>query len=128
MAYDYEELQLEINEEIEDLLLTPGDTIQILRAKAAIEGDYYPITDWYYIETIVMDDLIVEPDDSAEEIENKAEIRAHYMKDKPMLQEALVADVLLEMKQSNDVPKKPNTMRAFGESKMKGPTKKHKKK
>jgi len=47
-GYNYEELIREINEDIAQKLITPTDSLKIVRKRKAIYDSYHPIIDYYY--------------------------------------------------------------------------------
>lgn len=106
-TYDYNDLIDEIKEEIEDLILTKEDTLQVLRASKPILDDYYPIIDWYYSHNLLMEELTVEPDDSKKEIATKKQIRDHYTNDQPNLSPMKVSAVLSEIEGRNKLITNP---------------------
>ncbi|NLG16675.1 MAG: hypothetical protein GX556_05020 [Fibrobacter sp.] len=49
ISYDYSILIREIQEELEEGVLSESDFVQILRAPEPLRGlEYRPIVDWYY--------------------------------------------------------------------------------
>lgn len=109
ITYSYDEIIDELKEEIEDLLLEPSDTIQVLRSAKAIGNDYYPIVDWYYTHDLMMEEIEVEADDTKKEIANKKKIGEQYKLSQSLLQGITVAQVLEEMAKYN----KPDPFKKF---------------
>lgn len=123
ISYDYEELLYEINEEIEDGVLSLEDEIQILRGEGLsnkelehrlewfrsqgvvnpVLEEYHPIIDWYYDDNSMNEIFEIEPDYDEEEIKEAEEIKVSYLKDKPFLITKKVKEVLEEMKEKNKI-------------------------
>ncbi|MDO4976008.1 MAG: hypothetical protein Q4E53_01985 [Eubacteriales bacterium] len=106
----YEQLLLEINEEVNEGGLTLKNTIQILRDSKPIFQDYCPIIDWYYDALTMEEELSVSLEEmylpeefSKEEWQEMKEEQEAYKKqyeaDQPNLLAMSVKDVLTEMKQ-----------------------------
>ncbi len=89
-SYDYEELIIELKEELAISTLSLDGTIQVLRKN---RGIYDPIIDWFY-DAATMEQLI--PDMNEELIKS-------YKKDKPFLQTMKVSEVLKEMEEMNQI-------------------------
>lgn len=110
MKIDYKDLIDEINFEVSEGVLLPGDTIQILRDTRPLTDNYCVIIDWYYDDYTMNEELNTpleemylpeeftsdEWDDMKKE---HAKLKAQYLEDKPRLQSIKVKDVLTEMKQ-----------------------------
>lgn len=110
MIAAYKELMEEINSEVTEGLLAPGDTLQILRQKTPAFEGYCPITDWYYDEYTMKQELetpleeMYMPEEFTKEewAEMKADQEAYkkqYESEKADLVPMKVKDVLTEMKQ-----------------------------
>lgn len=107
---DYKELLEEINFEVSEGVLTPNDSIQILRGSEPVFENYCEIIDWYY-DDFTMNEEISTPLEEMylpEEFSKKEwdemkleqeELKKQYLEDKPNLIEMKVKDVLTEMKQ-----------------------------
>lgn len=47
----YEELIRDINEDIKADILSPEDTLKVIRKKKAVNENYHPIIDYYYADS-----------------------------------------------------------------------------
>lgn len=103
ISYDYDELINEIEEEIEDGILTLEDSVQILRAKESINGEYFPIIDWYYSEEDMKELLKVDMFESKEEKKERESIEESYAEDCFNLESITVKDFLKEMNIYNSI-------------------------
>ena len=94
-SFDYSELIQEFQEELEDGMLTPSHTVQVLRAEKPIWKEYHPIIDWYYGDesTSILDPKNESPLKRAEQ----------HKQDLPKLEEMLVEDILEEMEEWNKI-------------------------
>ena len=107
---NYKMLLDEINEEVQEGVLSENDNIQILRETSAVMDTYYPISDWYY-DTFVMDEELNTPleemylpeefsEDEWKQMKlEQEETKKQYEEDQPKLVSMKVKDVLTEMKQ-----------------------------
>lgn len=103
ISYDYEELIGEIREELRDGSLKEQDIIQVLRDKKPINKTYYPIIDWYYSESRMVEILSPDVFDDLSETDEKDLLKKHYLKDKPRLRFMSVKSVLDEMEKWNSI-------------------------
>lgn len=90
-SYDYEDLLIELKEEIQDGMISISDEIQILRGYS--RNGYKPILDWYYSKKIMLELL---EDMSEEEI-------SLYNKDVEKLITLKLDDVLNEMEKMDKI-------------------------
>lgn len=97
MTNEYLEFIKELQEEIDDGVLTPSDTIQILRENGKI-------IDWYYDKKTMSNLILTEAEDFEDRlhiidtIKEKREIKARYDADFDKLEEMQVDKVIDELK------------------------------
>ncbi|MBC3797475.1 hypothetical protein [Acetobacterium tundrae] len=51
-SYDYEELIGDINEDIDAGIISPNDTLKVIRKRKAVSNNYHPIIDYYYSDNL----------------------------------------------------------------------------
>lgn len=97
MTNEYLEFIQELQEEIDDGVLNPSDTIQILRENGKI-------IDWYYDKKTMSDLIVTEADDFEDRlhfidiIKEKREMKARYDADFDKLEEMQVKKAIDELK------------------------------
>lgn len=107
---NYKDLMNEINDEVAEGVLAPGDMIQVLRDEKPVYESYCAIIDWYYDEFVMNEELNTPLEEMymAEEftkeewdlmVQEQEEFKKQYEADKPKLVSMKVKDVLTEMKQ-----------------------------
>lgn len=110
IKFSYKDLMNEINDEVTEGVLTPNDTIQVLRGEKPVFETYCPIIDWYYdaftmkeeMETPIEEMYMAEEftkEEWDEMVKEQEEFKKQYEIDQPKLTEMKVKDVLTEMKQ-----------------------------
>lgn len=110
MKVNYKELIEEISDEVKEGILTPEDTIQILRDTTPVFENYCPVIDWYYDDYTMneelntpLEDMYLPEEFSTEEWEqmksDNEELKKQYAADKESLVSMKVKDILTEMKQ-----------------------------
>ncbi len=99
ISYDYKTMILELKEEISSKNLSITDNIQILRDKNTLVGDYRPILDWYYDDSIMIDIFKIDILDTQQDIDLIMRNKKKYDDDKPFLESISVANCLIEMKE-----------------------------
>ena len=95
ISYDYTELIEELKEEVRDGILSLTDTIQVLRKLEKDINGYSPIIDWYYDDREMQEHFKLF---SVEDIEI-----SQYRKDKSYLENMLVGNALIEMKEKSQL-------------------------
>lgn len=110
MKISYNGLIKEINSEVEEGVLSPNDTIQILRDETPAFENYFKVIDWYYDDFIMQEELdtpleeMYLPEEFSDEEwkdmkKEQEELKVQYFEDKPKLTSVKVKDILTEMKQ-----------------------------
>ncbi len=110
MKIDYKTLIDEINSEVEEGILLPNDTIQILRDDKPAFDNYCVVIDWYYDDYVMQEELdtpledMYLPEEFTDEEwhemkKDQEELKAQYNEDKSKLISVKVKDILTEMKQ-----------------------------
>jgi len=104
ISYDYSILIREIQEELEEGVLSESDSVQILRAPDPLPGlGYHPIIDWYYDRDTMRELAAPEfGDDEGDDTDRKETVR-DYFQDFEHLETIGVADLLLEMEEANRI-------------------------
>lgn len=101
IKYNYSEIITELEEEIEDGILTLDDTIQILRDDKTLYDNYYVVVDWYYSDDTMME--IIKEIENCIDIECRNDKKAIeiYFEDKENLEEVTVREILSELIEVN---------------------------
>lgn len=101
ISHDYREFLTELQEEIDDGMLTLASRIRILRAANPDASVYSPIIDWSYTNT---DDLLLP--DLFDDADTKAWLRSErqeWMAEDKFAEEMTVEEVINELLQMDDI-------------------------
>jgi len=104
ISYDYSILIREIQEELEEGVLSESDFVQILRAPEPLQGlGYRPIVDWFYDVDTMRKMASPEFMEDEEDDEDRKEMVRDYFRDFKHLKTICVSDLLAEMEEWNRV-------------------------
>ena len=104
ISYDYSILIREIQEELEDGVLSESDFVQIMRAPDPLPGfGCHPIIDWYYDVKTMREMASPEFMDDEEDDEERKEMVQNYFRDFEHLETIGVSDFLAEMEEWNRI-------------------------
>lgn len=104
ISYDYSILIREIQEELEEGVLSESDSVQILRAPDPLQGlGYRPIVDWYYDVNTMREMASPEFMDDEEDDKERKGMVLNYFRDFEHLETIGVSDLLAEMEEWNQI-------------------------
>lgn len=102
-SYDYSDLLSELQEEVDEGILSDDSEVQILRKDETIFKDYKPIIDWFYNDTLMEEMLIPDIFDDKEDLEDKARLKELYTVNQPKLQSVKLIDLIEELEKVNSI-------------------------
>ena len=104
ISFDHSILICEIQEELEEGVLSESDFVQIMRAPDPLQVlGYRPIVDWYYDANTMREMASPEFMDDEEDDEDRKEMVRDYFRDFKHLKTICVSDLLAEMEEWNRV-------------------------
>lgn len=104
ISFDYSILIREIQEELEDGVLSESDFVQILRAPEPLQRiEHRPIVDWYYDVNTMREMASPEFMDDEEDDEERKEMVQNYFRDFEHVETICVSGLLAEMEEWNRI-------------------------